>query len=105
MITGICIDVSAQELKEHLAERVDYHDKKASWYKTQAQALSKGGAATGMSNDPVRSLEDSEQRHCEKAAYFKFMEQHIVKNETYRLSQEDLGQLELASRYYPGVHY
>ena len=103
MITGLCIDVSAKELREHLAARADHHEEKAKWYRSQAAALSKGGAATGMSNDPVRSLEESEQR--EKAAYFRFMEQHSADNETYRLSQDDLGQIELSSRYYPGVHY
>jgi len=105
MITGLCIDVSAKELREHLAHRAGYHEKKAKWYRGQATALSKGGVSTGMSNDPVKSLEDSERQHKEKAAFFRFMERHIVKNETYRLSQEDLGQIELASRYYPGVHY
>jgi hypothetical protein len=105
MITGLCIDVSAKELREHLAARSRHHESKAKWYKSQAAALTKGGAATGLSNDPVRSLEESEQRHRQKAAYFRFMEQHLVKDETYRLSQEDLGQIELASRYYPGVHY
>jgi hypothetical protein len=105
MITGLCIDVSARELREHLAARADHHEEKAKWYETQAAALSQGGAATGMSNDPVRSLEESEQRHREKAAYFRFMEQHLVDNETYRLSQDDLAQIELSSRYYPGVHY
>jgi hypothetical protein len=105
MINGLCIDVSAKELREHLAARADHHAEKAEWYKGQAAALSKGGAGTGMSNDPVSSLEESGQRHQEKAAYFRFMEQHLVENETYRLSQEDLGQIELSSRYYPGVHY
>jgi hypothetical protein len=105
MITGLCMDVSAKELREHLAARADHHDEKSKWYGTQAEALRNGGAATGMSNDPVRSLEESDYRHREKAAYFRFMEQHIVDKETYRLSQEDLGQIELSSRYYPGVHY
>ena len=105
MITGLCIDVSTKELREHLAARADHHEKKAKWYKSHAAALNKGGAATGMSNDPVRSLEESEQRHREKAAYFRFMVQHLVANETYRLAQDDLGQIELSSRYYPGVHY
>ncbi len=90
MINGLHVDVSAKELREHLAVRAEYHVKKAKWYKSQAAALTQGGAATGMSNDPVRSLEESEQRHREKAAYFRFMERHIVQNETYRLSQDDL---------------
>ncbi len=105
MITGLCIDIPVNELKEHLAARADHHEKKAEWYKNQAVALREGGAATGMSNDPVRSLEQSELEHREKAAYFRFMEQHLVKNQTYRLSQADLGLIELASRVYPGVHY
>ena len=105
MINGLHVDVSAKELKEHLATRADHHVRKAKWYKSQAAALNQGGAATGMSNDPVRSLEASEEQHREKAAYFRFMERHLVKNETYRLSQDDLSQIELSSRYYPGVHH
>jgi hypothetical protein len=105
MINGLCIDVSAKELKAHLAARADHHEQKADWYKTQAATLSEGGVSTGMSNDPVRSLEQSAQQHREKAAYFRFMEQHIIENETYRLSQDDLSQIELSSRYYPGVRY
>ena len=105
MISGLCIDVSAKELKAHLGARADHHEKKAEWYRTQASTLSEGGAGTEMSNDPVRSLAESEQQHREKAAYFRFMEQHIIENETYRLSQNDLSQIELSSRYYPGVHF
>lgn len=105
MIEGLCIDVSAKELKKHLGARAEYHAKKAAWYKNQSKALNEGGAGTGMSNDPVRSLQASAQEHREKSAYFRFMEQHLVKNEIYRLSQDDLSQIELSSRYYPGVHY
>ena len=105
MITGLCIDVSAKELKEHLAARASHHEKKAKWYREQTVALTKGGVESGHSNDPVRTLQESERLHQEKAAYFRFMERHLVKNETYRLSQQDLGQIELSSRYYPGVHY
>ena len=105
MIIGLCIDVSASELRQHLAARADYHEKKSKWYADHATGLRKGGVPSGMSNDPVRSLEESEQRHREKAAFFRFMEQHIIGNETYRLSQEDLGQIELASRFYPGAHW
>ena len=105
MIDGLCIDVSSKELKEHLAQRARHHAKKAEWYQAQAATLSEGGARTDMSNDPVRSLEQSKLLHTEKAAYFKFMEEHIIKNETYRLSQDDLSQIELSSRYYPGAHF
>ena len=105
MITGLCIDVSASELRQHLAARADYHEKKSKWYAGNAAGLRKGGVPSGMSNDPVRSLEASEQQHREKSAYLRFMEQHIIEKETYRLSQDDLGQIELASRFFPGVHY
>lgn len=43
------------------------------------------------------------KRHREKTSYFAFLAQHLVTGERYRLSQDDLAAIEVASRYFPGV--
>ena len=104
MIEGIRIDISSSELKEHLEERAEFHRKKSEWYSTQVTSLREGGVTPApMSNDPVASLANSASGHKEKAAYFSFLAQHLIPDELYRLTEDDMGNIELASRYYPGI--
>ena len=105
MIEGLHIQTTSQELKEHLEERANYHRDKAEWYSDQVDSLAKGIERTRMTNDPMWSLEESLRSHQNRASYFAFMAEHIISNEEYRLSQEDLGQIELSSRYFPGAHF
>jgi hypothetical protein len=104
MIEGLKIDITCSELKVHLEERAEYHRKKTEWYAKQVSSLREGGAdSTHMSNDPVSSLAGSAKSHKERASYFAFLAKHLVADEVYRLSESDLGEIELASRYYPGL--
>ena len=105
MIEGLQIDISSEELKVHLAERAKYHRERAEWYNAQATSLRDGLRITHVTNDPVISLEDSTKRHQDNSAYFSFMAEHIIEDEIYRLPQDDLGRIELASRYFPGAHF
>jgi hypothetical protein len=52
-----------------------------------------------VSNDPVGSLQESANRHGEREAFLTFMAEHIVPDETYRLTEQDLIRLEIVSRY------
>lgn len=104
MIEGLKIDVTSEELKAHLDERVKYHREKADWYASQIDALRSGGLEHGRgSNDPLASLDISLKAHRDKVSYFGFLAQHLVIGETYRLSQDDLAAIEVASRYFPGL--
>ena len=106
MIEGLKIDISTAELRNHFEERAKYHRKKADWYHSQIKSLREGGVApTRMSNDPVGSLEHSASHHVTKTAYFTFMAEHLIPDEIYRLTEDDLGHIELASKYYPGVRF
>lgn len=102
MIEGIKIDVSSDELRDHLQARANYHDDKQAFYSTQAQSLKDGGirSEAAVSNDPVNSLEQSARSHGEREAFFRFLAEHLVDDETYRLSEQDLTRIEIVSRYF-----
>ncbi len=99
-IEGLRIEVTSQELWQHLVNRETFHRKKAEWYAGQVQALSAGGVqATGATNNPLESLERSRLEHQAKAELFEFMAGHVVRDTTYRLSEQDLARIEIISRY------
>jgi hypothetical protein len=100
MIEGLKIDVSADELTSHLNERVEYHKAKREFYEKQVQGLRDGGVGQGMqSNDPVSSLQGSAKSHGDREGLFRFLADHVVTDETYRLSEQDLTRLEIIGRY------
>lgn len=101
MIEGLKIQIDSDELEAHLNMRVEYHEKKMTFYDEQVRSLRAGGVAAGhQSNDPVHSLEGSAKQHRDRASFFRFMADHLIPNETYQLDESDLGRLEIASRYY-----
>lgn len=101
MIDGLKIHVSSEEIRGHLEKRAGYHRDKASFYAKQASQLREGGVGTtGHSNDPVGSLQSSQRSHEEKSAFFAFMAEHVIPNDTYQLSENDLTRLEFVSRYF-----
>jgi hypothetical protein len=100
VIEGVKIQISTSELREHLLKRVVYHHEKRLFYEAQAQQLRDGGVGTSLaSNDPTQSLQRSAQEHGNKEGLFKFMTDHLVLNETYQLSEQDLTRLEIIDRY------
>jgi hypothetical protein len=100
MIDGLIIQVSSAEIEEHLRERASHHQERRMFYERQVASLKEGGLrAQRVSNDPVGSLQESAHRHGEREAFLRFMAEHIVPDETYRLSEQDLIRIEIVSRY------
>jgi hypothetical protein len=101
MIEGLKIDVPSEELVDHLTMRGDYHREKRAFYERQAQQLIDGGIRenAGVSNDPTSTLQASAKQHGAKFAFFAFLADHVVADETYRLSEQDMTRLELVDRY------
>jgi hypothetical protein len=101
VIEGLHIDVTSVELKEHIADRAAHHKKRAEWYAQQAQQLETGHLRTAdmdrhsRSYDPLDGLLAKRNEHVSKAAYFQFICDHLVPNETYRLKEDDLARLEV----------
>lgn len=110
MIEGIQFDIGSQELADHLTKRVEHHQKRSKWYAEKAASLEEGDfdkeTRQKMSNtnnvNPVETFKSGAKRHRQKASLFTFMSSHVVKNETYRLSQSDLDRLELTESEYDG---
>lgn len=101
MIEGLKFDVTTAELRGHLQERVTHHKERAEFYAGQVKALEDGNAQ-GMNysgGDPVRALKDKHSEHKHKIDLFKFLVDHVVPNEMYRLTESDLLQLEIISRH------
>lgn len=102
MIEGLKIEIGASELRDHLIKRATYHKDKREFYTKQALSLREGGIQNEVanSNNPVQSLEQSAKSHGEREAFFRFLGDHIVLSEDYRLSEQDLTRIEIVSRYF-----
>ena len=101
MIEGLKIEIPTEELRAHIEGRARHHREKAEWYEGQVRNLRAGGLSEHhVSNDPVSSLERSEDSHRERAAFFSFLAEHLIEGETYRLTEDDLARLEFVSRYF-----
>jgi hypothetical protein len=99
MIQGIQIDFTTEQLREHLADRIGYHETKASWYAQQTASLREGMTANpGMTADPIRALEESRKDHAKRASTLTIIRDHLVPSETYRLTEGDMSRVELIDR-------
>ncbi len=108
MIVGLQVDVKSEELVKILEERRKHHEDKKAVYETQAAELKKViknieedmrvGKVSG--GTPADNLEHKAREHGEKAGYYKFMIDHVIQNDTYRLGQEDLARLGIVARMY-----
>ena len=107
MIEGLKVDVRSGEIVDHLDERIRYHRSRV---ESNEQQLAKS-AVTGDEADeedgampfpgPVPSprfrIEQRLRGHQERVAALTFLREHVVKDEIYRLSEEDLTALEIVS--------
>lgn len=108
MIEGIQFDISSVELAAHLKTRVEHHQKRADWYGSKETSLAEGEfdeesrnkMSTTNSSNPVEQMRAGRKRHVAKVSLFRFMAEHVVRNETYRLSESDLQRLELTLSEY-----
>jgi len=110
MIQGLFIDVPSTELKAMLEDRRKYHQDKVSAYTQQLEGLEKLESALGeearrmgktSTATPKENMEQAIQKHANQVIYYKFMAEHVVPNETYRLGDQELLRLGVQSeRHY-----
>lgn len=102
MIEGLHCDVEGKELKALLGGRLDYHTDRLKSYETQLDQmrtmnknLEEEARQIGKTStrSPIESLEEAIKRHQNQCIYYKFMAEHVVPSETYRLSEQDLYRL------------
>jgi hypothetical protein len=98
MIEGLKIDVSSIKLKDYLIQRAVYHKERAERHGSQINLLREVGLApNGASDDPVSGLEQSVNDHLHRMDYFMDLADHLVQDETYRLSESHLARIEIIS--------
>jgi hypothetical protein len=107
IIKGLKIRVESAELKKKFEERAEHHSKRAEFCK-QKLALLKEPVEAGM-DDPefaaeamVSNIGTPKQRiqsrvvsHGSRAAFFKFMADHIIPDVVYEIEEDDLFHLEI----------
>lgn len=100
MIEGLKVEVAGTELRGLCQERAKHHLERMEFYVAQIRSLHDGGVErTHVSGDPVRDLQERVKTHEARGRYFTFVGLHIVADETYRLAQTDLRDLEITDRY------
>lgn len=105
MVEGLQFDIQSEELKKIIQSRIDYHIDRAQLYRVKAEEIRKSLEGVEektigkVSNaGPTESLETKAREHTDKLVHFKFMLDHVIINDVYRLSQQDLQLLGIASR-------
>lgn len=99
MIEGLKFSMPAQELREHLAGRIEHHQERETWYRDKSEELVRGGvvAANMTGGDPVGALRSKEKQHANAVRLFTFMRDHVI-NDDYQLADADLQRLEILDR-------
>lgn len=99
MIDGIKVQLTTQQLHDHLMARVKYHEEKRDLYAGQVAALEAGGEqAENASLDPVRALRERAGQHSDKAELFRILAENLIPDEVYRIADHDLARIEFISR-------
>jgi hypothetical protein len=102
MIDGFKVDVTADELRQHLEARIRYHRSRADECHSKLQRLQTLDAHIDEEEEVfdmcgasrMHSLERMAGRHESREAFLTFARNHIVATEIYRLSEADMRLLE-----------
>lgn len=110
IISGLHVDVSSEELRTMLRDRLKHHNNKAAFYQKQLVEMGKVDLALSAeakemgkisTQGPMETLKTAVTKHENQATYYKFMSEHVVSNATYRLCEADLVRLGVQSeRFY-----
>jgi len=107
MITGLQIDVTSAELKKMLEDRLKYHQEKVVMLQKQRDDMAvvekslaeeRERIGKGGSRSLLEGVESSLRDHQNQVIYYKFMFEHVIPSETYRLQEADLIRLGIGNR-------
>jgi uncharacterized coiled-coil DUF342 family protein len=99
IIEGVKVQLTTAELRNRLESLRAEHREKADSYAEQLDKLGELEVERNVSLDPTTTLRNRRDEHAKKAAFFAFISDHLVENAVYELSERDLYELELLSRY------
>jgi len=108
MISGLKFYFTTEELADHMAERAEYHDRRAAEKSGQLPKIKEAIATLarsppgGNSNYSFggaigadRELESDIKSHKKKAAIYRVLVAHLAPDEIYVLPESDLIRLEI----------
>jgi hypothetical protein len=102
MIDGLKLDISADELVKLIDERITEHNENAQADDENARRLDGTRRANEADEwddgDQGMRLRHRAQAERDRAGALTFMRNHVVRGETYRLSEDDLKTLEILRR-------
>lgn len=108
-IDGLQVDVPSAELKELLKARLTYHQHKVDAAQKQLVELERidralAEEAEGQGKFTNASMSDSIrqvlEKHKKQVVYYSFMATHVVPDESYRLTVDDLVKLGVKEHIY-----
>ncbi len=104
MIEGLKVRISSQDLRDLLSVRVMHHTERAAFYRESMERFVAGTQGDAMpqmtGGNPIDGMRTKEGEHTNLAAQFKFIHDHIVTDDFYQLSDDDLFKLEILKRRY-----
>jgi hypothetical protein len=102
-IEGLRFEVEATELKKHLLKMSKYHEEEAAErrrWETQRERTSPAQGAENSGKDGGKNREwDMVKYHEMTATFFRFLADHVIEDETYRLTRKDLKAVEMVEEY------
>lgn len=105
MIEGLKIDIKAAELQKLLVDRLNHNKERLAYWQAQRKhietamgplaeevkdAYSKLGSS---SQSPLTTADNNIANHRKQILFYGFTSEHLVQDETYRLSEDDLSRI------------
>jgi hypothetical protein len=99
MITGLVFEITSAELKAHCEGQAQAHAVKVGEYEKSIEGVRRlQEDARHTSMDAGKDLAGRMAQHKARVQYFTFCAAHIIRNETYRLSESDLNTIGFVER-------
>jgi hypothetical protein len=97
MIDGLKVQMSSEELARRLEVRIQWHQQMAAEYEEE---LRRPEAQRDDPLMPEHMIEHEMREHQEEAATLTVVRDHLIPNETYRLSEQDLRFADLVPEFH-----
>lgn len=110
MIEGFHVDLTSKEINNHIHKMIEYHVGEAAvWEERFGKEREREAAFREQDPNFSRNfmpaaigVDDPESRikaHRERVSYLTFLRDHLIPNETFRLTESDLTSLEFVAPF------
>ncbi len=97
MITGLKLQITTGQLRDHLLEGIAFHVSRRDFYQGKAAEMEAAGEIPqNVTNDPVKGMKDRAGHHADRVYAFQTWDKYLIPDEVYVLDNSDLSRLEMA---------